>query len=85
MRIQDGFRTFKRAQWLSPREGPVGATEASMITRFPMVVASVFTGLLSFPARTRHPGAVAPHHPRACPAELPIEARPGWETALLRL
>jgi|Tabmets5t2r1_1033131.scaffolds.fasta_scaffold120119_2 hypothetical protein len=22
MRIQDGFRTFKRAPWLSPREGP---------------------------------------------------------------
>jgi hypothetical protein len=73
MRIQDGFRTFKRAPWLSPREGPLGATEASMVTRFPMVVTSAFTGL---PGRTRHPGAVALHHPRACPAKLPIEARP---------
>ena len=35
MRIQDGFRTFKRAPWLSPRAGPVGATEASMIADSP--------------------------------------------------
>ena len=32
MRIQDGFRTFKRAPWLSPRQARAGATEASMIT-----------------------------------------------------
>jgi len=55
-----------------------------MITRFPMVVASAFTGLLSFPARTRHLGAVAPHH--SCVSRgASIQASPGWETALLSL